>query len=224
MFRNLFLAVLAIGLIAAIATVGCGPRVEVAKDKVIKEIDKLLGELDVKQKDIQMKLGKVKEAAATIREKRIEAKIQLANLEKKRENLEAQIKKHTDNLASLKPMLKEASEASDGVIERNGRKVSKSELNSMATSTMKQIDKLKDQLKNRITTLTNAWAKNLDLLKRQDDTNKESIKKLEDRLEEIASKKSAVDAIREASSISEPGISINDKFDELNTRKYDVFH
>jgi uncharacterized membrane protein YczE len=68
--KYLLLGLLMVGLVVGLY-VGCGPRALVAKDKVIKEIDKVLGELNVKRKKVAMAYDKVENAYQGMREKRI---------------------------------------------------------------------------------------------------------------------------------------------------------
>jgi hypothetical protein len=103
---------------------------------------------------------------------------------------------------------------STGSIERNGKEISIEQLKSLADGIVKQIKLLKDQVvKNDV--IAAAWAKNLEILKKNDDTSKAQLAKLENQLDQIRSKKSALDAMKEAATIAGPGASISDKFNEL---------
>ena len=216
MFRNLFLAVLAIGLIATVGFVGCGPRVQVAKDKVIAQIDEILGKLNVKLAKVEQAYESVSTATDGLREKRIDASVRLKKLQEEATDLEAEKTKLLDDLKDVKPLLKEASESS-GKIERNGREISVDELKGFADGKVKRIKAINDQLNTRIKTLTDAYAKSLNAIKQNEETSVAQLAKLTDQIDEIKRKKSALDAMKEASSIVAPGVSLSDKFDELTS-------
>ena len=208
----------AIGLLILIAFVcvglyiGCGPRAGVAKDAAIKKIDELLGPLNVKQKEVEMAYADVKKASAGLRDKRIEAQVRLKSLNEKKDVYESDESKLLSDLAKLKGMLSDAE--ATGSIERNGKEISIEQLKSLADGIVKQIKLLKDKIKNN-DVISAAWAKNLEILKKNDDTSKAQLTQLENQLDQIRSKKSALDAMKEAATIAGPGASISDKFNEL---------
>lgn len=208
----------AIGLLILVAFVcvglyiGCGPRAGVAKDAAIKKIDELLGPLNVKQKEVEMAYADVKKASAGLRDKRIEAQVRLKSLNEKQEVYVSDQKKLMSDLAKLKQMLSDAE--STGSIERNGKEISIEQLKSLADGIVKQIKLLKDKTKNN-DVISAAWAKNLEILKKNDETSKAQLAQLENQLDQIRSKKSALDAMKEAATIAGPGASISDKFNEL---------
>lgn len=209
--KYLVLAFLVVG-IAIGAYVGCGPRVGVAKDKAIEQIDKLLGPLNVAQKDVEQKYDELKKASSEVRNKRIEAEVRLKALNAKQSDLEKNKAKIVADLSKLKDMLSEAE--SSGSVKRGDKEISVEQLKSLADQTARRFRSVKDSLtKNNV--ITAAWTKNLSVLKKQDDTSADQLKKLENQLDEIRSKKSALDAMKEAASIAGPSTSISDKFDEL---------
>jgi hypothetical protein len=208
----------AIGLLILVAFIcvglyiGCGPRAGVAKDAALKKIDELLGPLNVKQKEVEVAYANLKEATAGLRDKRIEAQVRVKSLNEKKavdENVEAKL---ISDLGKLKQMLTDAE--STGSIERNGKEISIEQLKSLADGIVKQIKLLKDKIKNN-DVIAAAWAKNLEILKKNDDTSKAQLTQLENQLDQIRSKKSALDAMKEAATIAGPGASISDKFNEL---------
>ena len=208
----------AIGLLVLVALVcvglyiGCGPRAGVAKDAAIKKIDELLGPLNVKQKEVETAYEDLKESTAGLRDKRIEAQVRLKSLNEKKSALENEEKRLLSDLGKLKQMLSDAEES--GSIERNGKEISIDQLKSLADGIIKKMKILKDQIaKNEV--ISAAWAKNLDLLKKNDETSQAQLAKLETQLDEIRSKKSSLDAMKEAATIAGPGTSISDKFNEL---------
>ena len=191
---------------------GAKARVGVAKNAALKEIDKLLGEINVKQEKVENAYDELKAASAGLREKRIEAQVRLKSLKKKQDSFASQNDKLMSDLKKLKEMLGDAE--STGSITRGDKEISKEQLKSLADGTIKKIKMLKDQVaKNDV--ITGAWTKNLELLKKNDDTSSKQLKTLRDQLDQIRSKKSALDGMKEAASITGPGESISDKFNDL---------
>lgn len=214
MLRFLVFGVLACGLVAA-AIIGCGPRARVAGKKVVEEIDNLLGKLNVQEEKVLGALKDVQVATRALRDKTIEAKVQVKSFARKTEALQEEKSKAMKELASLKDLLKEA-ESNDGKITRGKKEVTIAELKGYAEGTIKRIKLLKDKLKSN-ETVAAAWAKNLDMLTKQDSTSKAQLAKLEDQIEAIRSKKSALDAMKQAENIIGPNESINEKFNNLSS-------
>ncbi len=108
--------------------------------------------------------------------------MRLKSLNEKKANFENDQQKLISDLAKLKQMLSDAE--STGSIERNGKEISIEQLKSLADGIVKQIKLLKDQVvKNDV--IAAAWAKNLEILKKNDDTSKTQLAKLENQLDQI---------------------------------------
>ncbi len=209
---GLLVAGVAVGTYASGGCDGAGARVGVAKDAAIKKIDDLLGPLNVKQKEVENAFNELKSASSGLREKRIEAQVRLKSLTEKKQSLGNQEAKLMGDLKKLKQMLSDAE--ATGSITRGDKEISKLQLKNLADGTVKKIKLLKDQVtKNDV--ISGAWAKNLELLTKNDETSAAQLKKLGDQLDQIRSKKSALDAMKEAATIAGPGASISDKFNDL---------
>lgn len=63
------------GLLIMALVLGCGARVEVARDKLRERIDSLLGSMDVKRKEIQISVGGLKEGINGLRKAKIKAQV-----------------------------------------------------------------------------------------------------------------------------------------------------
>ena len=59
------------------ALLGCGARVEVAKDKILAQVDSLLGEIDVKKKEAEIGVRNLTAAMEQYTRGKIEAKVKL---------------------------------------------------------------------------------------------------------------------------------------------------
>ena len=206
------LLVVAVAIGTYVGCDGANARVGVAKDAAIKKIDDLLGPLNVKQKEVENAYNELKTASSGLREKRIEAQVRLKSLNTKKAGLDSQKEKLRSDLGKLKEMLSDAK--STGSIKRGDKEISIEQLKSLADGTLKKLSMLNDQVtKNDV--IAGAWAKNLELLKKNDETSATQLKKLGDQLDQIRSKKSALDAMKEAATIAGPGASISDKFNDL---------
>jgi len=211
-FMLLGFLVVAVAVGTYVGCDGAGARVGVAKDAAIKKIDELLGPLNVKQKEVENAYNQLKSASSGLREKRIEAQVRLKSLTEKKAGFESQKEKLKGDLGKLKQMLSDAE--ATGSITRGDKEIPIEQLKSLADGTIKKLMMLNDQVtKNEV--IAGAWAKNLELLKKNDDTSETQLKKLGDQLDQIRSKKSALDAMKEAATIAGPGASISDKFNDL---------
>ncbi len=209
---TLGLVIAGIALVTYIGCDGANARVGVAKDAAIKKIDDLLGPLNVKQKEVENAYAELKEASSGLRDKRIEAQVRLKSLTNKKSEMDTEKAKLLADLGKLKQYLSDAE--ATGAIKIGEKEVSIEQLKNLADGTIKKMQSLNDRVaKNEI--IASAWAKNLDLLKKNDDTSAAQLSKLEGQLDQIRSKKSALDAMKEAATIAGPGASISDKFNDL---------
>ena len=211
MSKYILIGLLIVGVVVA-AYVGCGPRMGVAKDAAIKKIDDLLGPLNVKQKEVEMAYDKLKNASGGLRDKRIEAQVRLKALNEKKASLAKEKTKLVSDLTKLRQYLSDAE--STGSINVGENEIPIEKLKSTANQTTKKLRIVKDEI-TRNDVIAGAWAKNLEVLKKNEDTSEAQLAKLDGQLDEIRSKKSALDAMKEAATIAGPGASISDKFNEL---------
>ncbi len=213
MLRYLFAALLVVA-IAVGAYVGCGPRMAVAGKKVLAEIDKVLGKLNVQLEKVEQAHAELTKETETMREKQIEAKYKLDKLTAEKKELEGKVASYKKDLRRLKEYMNQASE-SGKVTTEAGKEVSLEKLQTLAQATIKQLKSTQTVLDTRVKTLTDAYSKSLAVLKNNVDVSKKQLKKLDDQIEEIKAKKSALDAMKEASTIAGSEESISDKFNDL---------
>ena len=74
MKRHWFVMVVC-GVLASALVLGCGARLEVAKDKVREKIDSLLGSMDVKRKEIEISVAGLREGINGLRRAKIKAQV-----------------------------------------------------------------------------------------------------------------------------------------------------
>ena len=182
------------------AFLGCdnssNARLEVAKDKILAQVDSLLGEVDVKRKTVDLAVQRLGEGIDKLKKGKIDARVRANSAGEQIIGLELKIGEADKALVRLRDHLKEEKE-----VELAGRNFTPAQLKDMADKTItarkslsSQIDLLR-QSKSRLdavaTTLENR--------------EKESLQKvsiLKQQLSEIDDKVIALKAIKEATSIS----------------------
>ncbi len=217
MTKFIVAAVLLAALVIGLSMAGCGPRAGVAADKIMDKIDKVLGELDVKQKDIQIKYAELEKATEAVRDQRIETQVRLERIEIEKTGYEAAKAKIENNLKELMPRIEEAKQSEDKTyVNDNDKAFTLEQLATLADSMMNEHSQIESQLTSRVKTLYDVLSRNMTLLTNQEKVATDNLKQLKLRLEEINQKKAAIDAIKEASEFAGPSTSINEKFDALN--------
>lgn len=215
--RNVIIGLVLIGGLGTALWFGCNgaaARMEVAKDSVVKQIDKVLGDLNVKRTEVQMAFDKIQVAYDGLREKRIEAKILRDRFSQDTDDLEKSRDVLRDNLEKLKPLLEEAQ--ASGKVERNGKEVSIGELKALATKTINELKRNGELLahKKRMASIAET---NLKALAANEATSKTQLAALRSDLEEIDSKKDMLDSMKTDTTLfTGTGTSINDEFQKLS--------
>lgn len=127
MTRILVAVVVCVVLVVSVIH-GCGARVEVAKDMVLKKIDSLLGSMDVARKQVEVGVTGLKEGIATLRKAKIKAQVcgdqiqrQAKPVEEKVASIDAALKTLHGHLEANKP------------VEIAGRKYTPDELKDLAS-------------------------------------------------------------------------------------------
>jgi chromosome segregation ATPase len=214
MLRNLVLGGLLIALVVAGAYVGCGPRGRVVKDKMIKEIDKVLGELNVKRAAVQIGYEKALAAKDTMLEKRIETQALRNRFEKDIKELETQRDDYKNDLKRLQPLLEEAKSAgADGTVGE--KKIPVSTVTALATEQVKKLNRCKEKLDHK-QRMFGVMEKNLSSLMANENATKKQLAKFKNDLEEIDAKKDLLDSMKTDASLVSEGVSLNDQFDKLS--------
>ncbi len=212
MLRYLFAGLLIVAIVVG-AYVGCGPRMAVAGKKMLDQIDGVLGKLNVQLEKVEQAHAKLSTETEAMHEKRITAQYKLEKLQAEGANLESKVASYKKDLGRLGDLIREG--ATDGKVTTNGKEVSVETLKALAQSTLKKLKATQTKLDTRIKTLTDAYTKSLVVLKNNEEVSKTQLKKLDDQIEEIKAKKSALDAMKEASTIAGSEASISDKFNDL---------
>jgi len=194
---------------------GCGgvqDRVGVVADKALKEIDKLIGSLDIQRKTVERKLNDVQVATRKVGEEHVRIQVKHKRAVAEQEKLATNKAGVISNLKKLKELLAEAGES--GSVSRNGREVTTAELNTMATEQLDQLKIISTKSKQSETT-TALLKQNLDMLSKQKTTSEKQLTKLSSMIEKIDGQIEILKAQRTAESIVSPSTDINTEFDEL---------
>ncbi len=209
-----------VGVLAAAAVIGlvvfygCGPRGAVAKDKIVAQIDKLLGELDVKKKKIEQDYAALRTDMEDVREKRINTEVRLEQLNLKKTNAEAKVAEIKGKMESLQALLTQAKDS--GSVEKNGKSWTADELNQAAQELIGAYNSAKTELETNLKTSIDAMSRALDFLKKQETAGKDMITQIETKMQEIDSRKVAMDAVKNATDLAGNETSITEKYASLS--------
>jgi len=93
-------------LITALSLIpGCGVRVEVAKEKLLNEIDGLLGEVDIQRKEVELAIRKMAQATNELGKNKIKCQVQVQRLSKQVKAVEERIAEVDASLRTLRDYL-----------------------------------------------------------------------------------------------------------------------
>lgn len=185
---------LLIGL--AVGVVGCGARGEVAKEQMLAQVDRLLGEIDVKKKEVAISVRNHEAGIDTIKRGKIEAKVRLAQITEKLSDLQGQIGQADKALGRLRDHLKAGKDA-----EINGKKFTDAELKDMAERTIAARKKLAteaDALKSSQQRLQGV----VTALEEREQDGRERLTRLKRDLDEIDAKSIALKSMQDSAKLS----------------------
>ena len=215
MTKYVVVGVLIVG-VALVSYMGCDgakARLGVAGDKALKKIDDMIGELDIRQKEVQNAFEEVKEMTDNTRAKRIEAEVLLEQKQEKQNALKTREDELKASLREVRTLLSKAKES--GSIERDGEPISIEKLTAFAESGVKKLKTVQTELAN-LKTISGVLANNLKALKKQEDQSVAQLERLSNQLMEINAKKDTLDVMKDSPALVGTDESINDKFKELS--------
>ena len=215
---GLLLVVVVVGLVAVY---GCGPRASVAGDKIVAQIDKVLGEMEVKKKKIEQDYRKLQSDMDNVRAQRIGTEVRLETLKKKQGNSAAEIDIIKGKMTRLSALVAEVKES--GSIERNGKTYTAEDLNKTAQELVEDYNKKKTEMETNLKTSIDAMERSLEFLKKQETAGKQMMEQIATKMEEIDSRKVAMDAVKSATATAGGQTSITDKYQSLNKEIEDLF-
>ncbi|MAT14594.1 MAG: hypothetical protein CMJ46_04915, partial [Planctomyces sp.] len=204
-------------LIVIVAVTGCGSRGEVAKEKLLGKIDSILGEMDVKRKQIEVSVDAFKEGVDGLRKAKIKAQVQQDQITRKVTPLDGKINEIDTSLKKMKVHLAAGESA-----EFAGKTYSAQELKAMADKLLSARKELVTQ-KERYETSQASLQKVVDTLETKQSEYQERLSKLETQIAEIDGKTIALKAMKDASaamgesekSMAENVDALEEKINEL---------
>jgi len=189
--RTLFFHISVLAGLTLIA--GCGPRVQVAKDKINSKIDRMLGDVEVKRAAIQSEMDGLKSGLETMRQTRIKAEVKLEQLGKKTKPVNDRIAKIDAALGQIRQHLGAKEE-----VEINGKKYQPAEVQKMAQELIDQRKALSAEVKN-LSMGEEGLKRSVSMLTSQRKRYENKLKQLASQVAEIDAKKTALDALKESS-------------------------
>jgi hypothetical protein len=185
-------------LLSVVGFIGCGDaRSEVAKDKLLAQVDKVLGEIDVKKKSAEIGVRKMESGLDVLKKAKIDAKVRLVKVNESVSELEERSSQADKALGRLRDLLKDEKDA-----EINGKTFTVPELKAMAEKTIasrKRVGTELEGLKAHQKRLGGIAAQ----LEQRESDGREKIRTLKQHLEEIDAKAVALKSMQEASGLSE---------------------
>jgi DNA repair exonuclease SbcCD ATPase subunit len=211
-FLGLVMLVAVVGLIAY---VGCGPRGQVAMDEITKRLDKALGELNVKRKEIENKQAELQAQLSELSEKRVQGQVRLELLAEKKQKSDEALTAIKAKVAQVAELVKEANASESKSITRNGKSYSAADLQTAAKEVADALQA--EDAKNKANLAGhNALKQSVDFLVKQEAQAKDLMSKLASKISEIDAKKIAVDAVRENTILAGDNKSIGSNLEQLS--------
>lgn len=183
-------------VVLALALAGCGARVEVVKEKVLAQIDSLLGKMDVERKQIEIAMKGLQTGIDGIRKAKIKAKVQRDQVKEETSGIEAQVAKVDGALKVIRPHL-DSKDTSEVSIDISGTKYSPAELKNTAEKLIGERKKLGDKL-SAVKTVETSLEQTASALEKQQNDYQQKIQKLEAQIGQIDAQSIALKAKREA--------------------------
>jgi phage shock protein A len=186
-----------------VAIGGCGARMEVAKDKVLAQVDALLGEIDVKRKEAEIGIRNMDAGLDQLKVGKIEAKVKQTQFSNKATELEGKIADADKVLGRLRDYLKENKD-----VTISGKTFTPAQLNEMADTAISARKNIAVQLEAVKSARDRLGAVVASLEQREKD-GRDKIKELKQHLEEIDAKAVALKSIKDAASLSGGGAAFD---------------
>jgi len=205
-------------ILAAFPLTACGPRTQVAKDKITARIDNMLGDIDVKRAAIQSELDGLKTGLEKMRKTRLKAQVKLSLLEKKIDPVNSRIAKIDEALGKLRDHLSAKQD-----VEINGKTYKPAEVQKMAQDLIAQRKELSAEVEN-LNMGAEGLKRSVTMLETQQKRYETKHKNLSAQVAQIDAKKIALDALKESSSaMGGNHETLSNNVKELETNIEDLF-
>ena len=144
--KRMIVLLAAVGLLVAFLLPGCGDankaRVDVAKKKLLDQIDEALGKMDVQKAEIDNGIKSAKQAADGVRKAKIKAQVSLEQLDEKTRPYQEKIARCDETLAKLRDAIK-----ADKPADFGGKTYAVAELKGIAGKVIQSRKEAEDQIK-----------------------------------------------------------------------------
>jgi chromosome segregation ATPase len=182
-----------IGLLAVLGVMALGrARVEVAKDHAIGKIDALLGNMEVKRKEIELSVAGLKDGLREIQKAKITAQVKHEQIGRRAEPVEQEVAKIDASLRRLRDHL-----ASDTTLTVGGKVYQQDDLKNLASRLIEQRKVQSDQLAG-LRTAQGRLQKVVEALDRKQAEYQKRLADIECQLAVIDSNRTALTAMKDA--------------------------
>jgi len=196
--------------------VGCGARGDVAKDKVLKKIDQLLGEMDVKMKVAENGVKEMEQKEQQIALNKNKMKAEIDQLNREIDPIKKDMDRAKSVLAEFKPHIAATEDVTINGKVYSPEKIAKSvtELADLYTKKESQLQGLEKGLET--------YQKTEQMLVKQQEVVSSKLADLQKTMEEIKTKKKSLEMMQTASKTASDA-SVIDKFDDLEKSVKDLY-
>ncbi len=182
-----------IGLLAVLGVAALGrARVEVARDKAVAKIDALLGNMEVKRKEIELSVAGLTNGLRELQKAKITAQVKHEQIGRRAEPIEQEVAKIDASLRRLRDHL-----ASDTTLTVGGKAYQQDDLKNLASRLIEQRKVQSDQLAGLRTAQTRLQ-KVMESLERKQAEYEKRLAYIESQLTVIDSNRTALTAMKDA--------------------------
>ena len=215
--KRMIVLLTALGLLVAFLLPGCGDankaRVDVAKKKLLDQIDDALGKMDVQKAEIDNGIKSAKKAADGVRKAKVRAQVTLDQLDEKARPFEEDIAKCDQSLMKLRDAL-----ATDMPATIAGKTYSVAELKEMAGKVIAARKDAETQI-NGFKSARETMTKQVALLTKTQQGIEAKIASLQTQMAKLDSEIVAAKAMKQASAaMGDADSSLAENLDELERK------
>jgi len=209
-----------LGVIALILVGGyflLGPRGEVVKDKVMKQLDKLIGETEIAKKEISSDITKIKAGITKLNEGKIKAQVEADDLDKKIKDRTDRQNEVKESLAKLDKHISTAS-SPEAKIKLGDKEYTQKDLLGMVkklVDTHKELGLEVDNLKKN----QEMYRKTATTLEERADQAKKKLAALQQQMTEVDAKLTEIRSMKENSAlVAENDTTVSERFTKLQSK------
>lgn len=195
---------------------GCGSRAEVVQEKLLKKIDGLIGETEVKRKQIAERIINMEQALKPLAEAKIKAKVEADQRQRRIDEIEQKISDAENSLMSLQSYL-----TSSRTVELAGKTYTPEDLNGQARKVIEAHKTLSQELK----AMKEAHAKLADranILEQRHDEAKKKLAAMKSQVKRIDANMASLQAMKEARQAAGEGATLAENFEQLQDEINDL--